>query len=319
MKIVVLDGYTENPGDLSWDGLRELGDCTVWDRTAESQVAERAADAEIVLTNKVPIGRAAFDVLPRLKYVGVLATGYNIVDLAAAADHGVVVTNIPAYSTDSVAQMVMAHLLNMVNRVQHYTDEVRGGKWSSCPDFCFYDTLVFELSGKTMGIVGLGHIGMAVARIALSMGMKVLAYTSKDASALPDGVTKAGSIDDLFAASDVVTLHCPLTADTRHLVDARRLKLMKHSAMLINTGRGPLVDEQALAEALNAGEIYAAGVDVLSQEPPCADNPLLTARNCYFTPHIAWASREARVRLMQTAVDNVKNFLAGKPVNVVSK
>lgn len=319
MKIVVLDGYTENPGDLSWDGLRELGDCTVWDRTAESQVAERAADAEIVLTNKVPIGRAAFDALPRLKYVGVLATGYNIVDLAAAADHGVVVTNIPAYSTDSVAQMVMAHLLNMVNRVQHYTDEVRGGKWSSCPDFCFYDTPVFELSGKTMGIVGLGHIGMAVARIALSMGMKVLAYTSKDAAALPDGVAKAGSIDDLFAASDVVTLHCPLTADTRHLVDARRLKLMKRSAMLINTGRGPLVDEQALADALNAGKIYAAGVDVLSQEPPRADNPLLTARNCHFTPHIAWASREARVRLMQTAVDNVKNFLAGKPVNVVSK
>lgn len=215
--------------------------------------------------------------------------------------------------------MVMAHLLNIVNQVQHYTDEVRGGKWSSCPDFCFYDTPVFELSGKTMGIVGLGHIGMAVARIAVSMGMKVLAYTSKDAATLPDGVEKAAQLDDLFAASDVVTLHCPLTADTRHMVNAHRLGLMKKSAILINTGRGPLVDEQALADALNAGEIYAASVDVMSQEPPRADNPLLTARNCHFTPHIAWASKEARVRLMGIAVDNVRKFLAGQPVNVVNK
>lgn len=319
MKIVVLDGYTENPGDLSWDALRQLGDCTVWERTAQNQVLERAADADVVLTNKVPLGRAEFDALPKLKFVGVLATGYNIIDLDAATDHNVVVTNIPAYSTNSVAQMVMAHLLNIVNQVQHYTDEVRSGKWSSCPDFCFYDTPVFELCGKTMGIVGLGHIGMAVARIAVSMGMKVLAYTSKDAAALPDGVEKALLLDDLFAASDVVTLHCPLTADTRHMVNAHRLGLMKKSAILINTGRGPLVDEQALADALNAGEIYAASVDVMSQEPPCADNPLLTARNCHFTPHIAWASKEARVRLMDIAVDNVRKFLAGQPVNVVNK
>ena len=319
MKIVVLDGYTENPGDLSWDALRRLGDCTVWERTAQNQVLERAADADVVLTNKVPLGRAEFDALPKLKFVGVLATGYNIIDLDAATDHNVVVTNIPAYSTNSVAQMVMAHLLNIVNQVQHYTDEVRSGKWSSCPDFCFYDTPVFELCGKTMGIVGLGHIGMAVARIAVSMGMKVLAYTSKDAAALPEGVEKAAQLDDLFAASDVVTLHCPLTADTRHMVNAYRLGLMKKSAILINTGRGPLVDEQALADALNAGEIYAASVDVMSQEPPCADNPLLTARNCHFTPHIAWASKEARVRLMDIAVDNVRKFLAGQPVNVVNK
>lgn len=319
MKIVVLDGYTENPGDLSWDSLRQLGDCMVWERTAQNQIVERAAEADIVLTNKVPLGKAEFDALPKLKFVGVLATGYNIIDLDAATDHNVVVTNIPAYSTNSVAQMVMAHLLNIVNQVQHYTDEVRSGKWSSCPDFCFYDTPVFELCGKTMGIVGLGHIGMAVARIAVSMGMKVLAYTSKDAATLPDGVEKALLLDDLFAASDVVTLHCPLTDDTRHMVNANRLGLMKKSAILINTGRGPLVDEQALADALNAGEIYAASVDVMSQEPPCADNPLLTARNCHFTPHIAWASKEARVRLMDIAVDNVRKFLAGQPVNVVNK
>lgn len=319
MKIVVLDGYTENPGDLSWDALHQLGDCTVWERTAQNQIVERAAEADIVLTNKVPLGKAEFDALPKLKFVGVLATGYNIIDLDAASDHNVVVTNIPAYSTNSVAQMVMAHLLNIVNQVQHYTDEVRSGKWSSCPDFCFYDTPVFELVGKTMGIVGLGHIGMAVARIAVSMGMKVLAYTSKDAATLPDGVEKAAQLDDLFAASDVVTLHCPLTDDTRHMVNANRLGLMKKSAILINTGRGPLVDEQALADALNAGEIYAASVDVMSQEPPRADNPLLTARNCHFTPHIAWASKEARVRLMGIAVDNVRKFLAGQPVNVVNK
>lgn len=319
MKIVVLDGYTENPGDLSWDALRQLGDCTVWERTAQSQIVERAAEADIVLTNKVPLGKAEFDSLPKLKFVGVLATGYNIIDLDAASEHHVVVTNIPAYSTNSVAQMVMAHLLNIVNQVQHYTDEVRSGKWSSCPDFCFYDTPVFELSGKTMGIVGLGHIGMAVARIAVSMGMNVLAYTSKDAAALSDGVKKALQLDDLFAASDVVTLHCPLTADTLHMVNAHRLGLMKKSAILINTGRGPLVDEQALADALNAGEIYAASVDVMSQEPPRADNPLLTARNCHFTPHIAWASKEARVRLMDIAVDNVRKFLVGQPVNVVNK
>ncbi len=319
MKIVVLDGYTENPGDLSWDALRQLGDCTVWERTAQSQIVERAAEADIVLTNKVPLGKAEFDALPKLKFVGVLATGYNIIDLDAASEHHVVVTNIPAYSTNSVAQMVMAHLLNIVNQVQHYTDEVRSGKWSSCPDFCFYDTPVFELSGKTIGIVGLGHIGMAVARIAVSMGMNVLAYTSKDAASLPDGVKKALQLDDLFAASDVVTLHCPLTADTRHMVNTHRLGLMKKNAILINTGRGPLVDEQALADALNAGEIYAASVDVMSQEPPQADNPLLTARNCHFTPHIAWASKEARVRLMDIAVDNVKKFMAGQPVNVVNK
>lgn len=319
MKIVVLDGYTENPGDLSWDALRQLGDCTVWERTAQSQIVERAAEADIVLTNKVPLGKAEFDALPKLKFVGVLATGYNIIDLDAASEHHVVVTNIPAYSTNSVAQMVMAHLLNIVNQVQHYTDEVRSGKWSSCPDFCFYDTPVFELSGKMIGIVGLGHIGMAVARIAVSMGMNVLAYTSKDAAALPDGVKKVLLLDDLFAASDVVTLHCPLTADTRHMVNAHRLGLMKKSAILINTGRGPLVDEQALADALNVGEIYAASVDVMSQEPPRADNPLLTARNCHFTPHIAWASKEARVRLMNIAVDNVKKFMAGQPVNVVNK
>lgn len=316
MKIVVLDGYAANPGDLSWNGLEKLGDVTVYDRTSPEELMERAQNAEVLLTNKVVLNADTLKALPKLKYVGVLATGYNVVDINAAHDLGIVVTNIPAYSTDSVAQMVFAHLLNITQRVGHYAEENRKGCWAANPDFCYWDTPLMELAGKTIGIVGLGHTGSATARIALAFGMKVKAFTSKDASRLPAGIEKA-SIDDIFVISDVVSLHCPLTDTTKEIVNAARLKQMKPSAILINTGRGPLVNEQDLADALNSGEICAAGVDVLSTEPPKSDNPLLTAKNCFITPHIAWATKEARTRLMDIAVDNVRAFISGKPVNEV--
>lgn len=317
MKIVVLDGYAANPGDLSWDGMERLGELTVYDRTSPSELLERAEDAEILLTNKVIIDADTLKSLPKLKYIGVLATGYNVVDVNAANNHGIVVTNIPAYSTESVAQMVFAHILNITQRVGHYADENRGGRWSSNPDFCYWDTPLTELAGKTIGIVGLGHTGSATARIAHAFGMKVKAFTSKEQSQLPQGVEKA-SINDLFSTSDIVSLHCPLTDSTKNLVDASMLRLMKPNAILINTGRGPLVNEKDLADALNEGIILATGVDVLSSEPPSADNPLLSARNCFITPHIAWATKEARTRLMDIATENVAAFLAGKPINLVT-
>lgn len=318
MKIVVLDGYAANPGDLSWDGMKALGECVIYERTAPEQVLERAAGAEVVLTNKVVITAEHIAALPDLKYIGVLATGYNIVDVEAARNRGIVVTNIPAYSTDSVAQMVFAHILNICLQVQHYTDEVRDGRWTSSPDFCFWDTPLMELCGKKLGIVGLGHTGSATARIAIGFGMQVCAYTSKSHFQLMPEIKKM-ELDELFRECDIVSLHCPLTEQTRGMVNAARLKAMKPTAILINTGRGPLVNEQDLADALNNGTIYAAGVDVLSQEPPRADNPLLHARNCFITPHIAWASGEARQRLMQIAVDNLNGYITGKVVNNVAK
>lgn len=318
MKIVVLDGYAANPGDLSWDGMKALGECVIYERTAPEQVLERAAGAEVVLTNKVVITAEHIAALPDLKYIGVLATGYNIVDVEAARNRGIVVTNIPAYSTDSVAQMVFAHILNICLQVQHYTEEVRGGRWTSSPDFCFWDTPLMELSGKKLGIVGLGHTGSATARMAIGFGMQVCAYTSKSHFQLIPEIKKM-ELDELFRECDIVSLHCPLNEQTRGMVNAARLKTMKPTAILINTGRGPLVNEQDLADALNNGTIYAAGVDVLSQEPPCADNPLLHARNCFITPHIAWASGEARQRLMQIAVDNLNGYITGKVVNNVAK
>ena len=317
MKIVVLDAYAGNPGDLSWDEVRKLGDCDIYDRTAPELVIDRARDAEAVLTNKVPLHRKEIEALPKLKYIGVMATGFNVVDIDAASQHGITVTNVPAYSSASVAQLVFAHLLNMCDSVQHYSQEVHAGKWCHCADFTYVNTPIIELAGKTMGIVGLGHIGQAVARIALAMDMRVQAFTSKPQQALPAGVAKV-ELDSLFATSDVVTLHCPLNASTRNMVDARRLKLMKPTAMLINTARGPLVDEAALAQALKSGQLMAAGIDVMSKEPPAADNPLLAVDNCYITPHIAWASKEARVRLLDVVTANLKAYLAGKPVNVVS-
>lgn len=313
MKICILDGYSLNPGDLDWSPVERLGDVTLFDRTPADKIVERTADADIVLTNKVPFSADTLRQLPRLRFICVLATGYNIIDTEAAARQGVVVANIPAYSTMSVAQMAFAHILNITNHVASYAREVADGKWTNCPDFCFWDSTLTELAGKTMGIVGLGNTGMATARIAVAMGMKVVALTSKSADTLPEGITPA-PLDDVLASADVVSLHCPLTPSTRHLINAASIAKMKPSAILINTGRGPLVDEQAVADALNGGRLAAFGADVLSQEPPRGDNPLLSARNCFLTPHIAWATIEARTRLMSTATENVRQFIAGEPV-----
>lgn len=313
MKICILDGYSLNPGDLDWSPVERLGDVTLFDRTPADKIVERAADADIVLTNKVPFSADTLRQLPRLRFICVLATGYNIIDTEAAARQGVVVANIPAYSTMSVAQMAFAHILNITNHVASYAREVADGKWTNCPDFCFWDSALTELAGKTMGIVGLGNTGMAIARIAVALGMKVVAMTSKSADTLPEGITPA-PLDDVLASADVVSLHCPLTPSTRHLINAASIAKMKPSAILINTGRGPLVDEQAVADALNGGRLAAFGADVLSQEPPRGDNPLLSARNCFLTPHIAWATIEARTRLMSTATENVRQFIAGEPV-----
>lgn len=313
MKICILDGYSLNPGDLDWSPVERLGDVTLFDRTSADKIVERAADADIVLTNKVPFSADTLRQLPRLRFICVLATGYNIIDTEAAARQGVVVANIPAYSTMSVAQMAFSHILNITNHVASYAREVADGKWTNCPDFCFWDSALTELAGKTMGIVGLGNTGMATARIAVALGMKVVAMTSKSADTLPEGITPA-PLDDVLASADVVSLHCPLTPSTRHLINAASIAKMKPSAILINTGRGPLVDEQAVADALNGGRLAAFGADVLSQEPPRGDNPLLSARNCFLTPHIAWATIEARTRLMSTATENVRQFIAGEPV-----
>lgn len=313
MKICILDGYSLNPGDLDWSPVERLGDVTLFDRTPADKIVERAADADIVLTNKVPFSADTLRQLPRLRFICVLATGYNIIDTEAAARQGVVVANIPAYSTMSVAQMAFAHILNITNHVASYAREVADGKWTNCPDFCFWDSALTELAGKTMGIVGLGNTGMATARIAVALGMKVVAMTSQSADTLPEGITPA-PLDDVLASADVVSLHCPLTPSTRHLINAASIAKMKPSAILINTGRGPLVDEQAVADALNGGRLAAFGADVLSQEPPRGDNPMLSARNCFLTPHIAWATLEARTRLMSTATENVRQFIAGEPV-----
>ena len=316
MKIVVLDGYSANPGDLSWQGLERLGELTVYDRTKPEETVARAAGAEILLTNKVVISRETMAKLPCLKYIGVLATGYNVVDIEAARERGIVVTNVPAYSTESVAQMVFAHLLTVTNRTEHYAIQNRADKWTVNPDFCYWDFPHMELAGKTFGIVGLGNIGQRVAQIALAFGMKVKAMTSKDS--LPDGIEKA-SLEELLAESDVLSLHCPLTENTRHLMNDTTLRQMKPTAILINTGRGPLVDDQAVADALAEGRLAAFCADVLTEEPPKADNPLLKQPNAFTTPHIAWASTEARCRLIQVATDNVRSFLNGMPVNVVSQ
>ena len=317
MKIVILDGYTANPGDLSWGSLKEMGEVTVYERTRREEIAGRAADADIVLTNKVVMDREMMALLPRLKYIGVLATGYNVVDIEAAREREIIVTNVPAYSTESVAQTVFAHLLTVTNRTEHYAQQNRQGRWAENRDFCYWDTELTELAGKTMGIVGLGHIGRRVAEIALAFGMQVKAMTSKKAEELPAGIQKA-ELQSLLASADVVSLHCPLTEGTRHLIHRETLRLMKPSAILINTGRGPLVDDEALAEALNEGQLRAYCADVVTEEPPKADHPLLHAPNAFITPHIAWATVEARKRLLQTAIGNVEAFVNGHPVNVVS-
>ena len=316
MKIVILDGFTANPGDLSWKGLEELGMLTVYDRTRPEETVARAAEADIVLTNKVIINREMMAQLPQLKYIGVLATGYNVVDIEAAHERGIIVTNVPAYSTESVAQMVFAHLLTVTNRTEHYAIQNRQGRWSKNPDFCYWDFPHLELAGKTFGIVGLGNIGRRVAEIALAFGMQVKALTSKSADTLPAGIEKA-DLEVLLATSDVISLHCPLTDTTRHLINRDTLSKMRPSAILINTGRGPLVDDQAVASALAKGQLAAFCADVLTEEPPKADNPLLNQPNAFITPHIAWATEEARSRLLQVAISNVQAFLNAQPKNVV--
>ena len=321
MKIVVLDGYAANPGDLSWEELKQLGDLTIYDRTPQELVVERSLEAEAVLVNKVSLTRELIMQLPKLKYIGELATGYNNIDLEAARERGVIVTNIPAYSTMSVAQHVIALLLNVTNHVDEFARKNRNGRWSASPDFCYWDEPLCELSGKTMGIVGLGHIGQSVARLALCLGMKVIAVSSKPADKLPEGIDKV-TMEQLLSQSDVISLHCPLVKDgpktTYHLVNAETLRMMKSKAILINTGRGPLVDEPAVAEALHNNQLAAYCADVTTEEPPHISNPLLREPHAYLTPHVAWATVEARQRLMDICVANVKALIEGNPINVVN-
>ncbi|MFP3895429.1 MAG: D-2-hydroxyacid dehydrogenase [Anaerolineales bacterium] len=318
MKIVVLDGYTLNPGDLSWDGLRELGDCEIYDRTPPEQVIERAQDADAILINKVEIDGDIMDQLPNLKYIGVLATGYDVVDGEAARERGIPVTNVPTYGTPSVAQMAFAHLLNLTQHVAHHSRTVKEEKrWSKGEEWCYWDYPLIELQGLTMGIIGLGRIGRAVADLAHAFGMQVVAHDPYVEDATVPEITMV-DLDTLFTQSDVVTIHCPLTPETEGLVDAERLAMMKETAFILNNGRGPVIDNEALAEALNNGIIAGAGLDVLENEPPALDNPLLEAKNCYITPHISWATRASRSRLMNTAVENVKAWMQDNPQNVVN-
>jgi glycerate dehydrogenase len=316
MNLVVLDGFTLNPGDLSWEDLQSLGPCAIYDRIPPAELLRRAADADILLTNKVALTAGTIQNLPRLKYIGVLATGTNVVDLAAARARGIPVTNVPAYGTKSVAQLTLALLLELAQHAGHHAQTVHDGRWTRSTDFCYWDFPLIELDGLTLGIVGFGRIGRAVGDLGIAFGMKVLAC-ARTAGVAPPCV-RFVDLDTLFRESDVVSLHCPLTPQTANLVNARRLSLMKPTAFLLNTSRGPLVDEPALADALNSGRLAGAALDVLSAEPPPADNPLLTARNCLITPHLAWATRAARARLMKIAVENVRAFLHGKAQNVVN-
>ncbi|WP_320129017.1 D-2-hydroxyacid dehydrogenase [uncultured Sphaerochaeta sp.] len=317
MRIVILDGYTENPGDLSWKGFADLGELVVYERTPSELIIQRIGDAEVVITNKTPLARETLVACPHIVYIGVLATGYNVVDVAFAKERNIVVCNIPTYGTTAVAQFVFAHLLEICHHVAAHNDAVMAQEWTNNIDWCFWKYPLIELVGKTMGIVGFGRIGRTVGSIAKAFGMKVLAYDeypNEEGRAIADYVNK----ETLFAESDVISLHCPLFAETQGMINKNTIALMKSSVILINTSRGPLIIEEDLAEALNAGRIYAAGVDVVSTEPIKADNPLLTAKNCFITPHIAWAPKESRSRLMDIAVDNLKNFKEGHPIHVVN-
>lgn len=317
MKIVILDGYSVNPGDLSWEELEACGELTVYDRTNTEDILKRTKNADAILTNKVVISSEIIDKLPNLKYIGVLATGYNVVDIEAAKKRGITVTNVPAYSTNSVVQMTFAHILNLTNRVAHYAHENRKGKWSASPDFCYWDTNLGEIAGKTLGVVGLGNIGYKVACIARDFGMDVFACTSKNSADLPDGIQKV-TFNGLLGISDILTLHCPLTPQTKEMINKDTLSQMKRGALLINTGRGALVNDKDVAQALCEGQLGGYGADVMTQEPPKPDNPLLSAPNTYLTPHIAWATLEARKRLVSIASANVAAFVQGSPKNVVS-
>lgn len=317
MKIVILDGYSVNPGDLSWEELEACGELTVYDRTNTEDILKRTKNADAILTNKVVISSEIINKLPNLKYIGVLATGYNVVDIEAAKKRGITVTNVPAYSTNSVVQMTFAHILNLTNRVAHYAHENRKGKWSASPDFCYWDTKLGEIAGKTLGVVGLGNIGYKVACIARDFGMDVFACTSKNSADLPDGIQKV-TFNGLLGISDILTLHCPLTPQTKEMINQDTLSQMKRGALLINTGRGALVNDKDVAQALCEGQLGGYGADVMTQEPPKPDNPLLSAPNAYLTPHIAWATLEARKRLVSIASANVAAFVQGSPKNVVS-
>lgn len=320
MKIVILDGYTENPGDLSWEGFEALGQLTVYDRTSltdEAEIIQRIGDAEAVITNKTPLSRSTLDACPSVKYIGVLATGYNVVDVQAAKEKGIPVANIPTYGTAAVAQMAIALLLEVCHHVGHHSDAVHQGRWESNPDWCFWDYPLIELAGKTMGLIGFGRIGQNTAQIAKALGMNILAYDeypNDSGRALGTYV----SLDELLAQSDVISLHCPLFPATQGIINKDNIAKMKDGAIVLNTSRGPLIVEQDLADALNSGKLAAAAVDVVSSEPIKGDNPLLGAKNCIITPHIAWAPKESRARLMDIAVENFRAFLAGAPTNVVN-
>ncbi len=316
MQIVVLDGFAMNPGDLSWEGLKKLGECEIYDRTKPDEIYSRIKDAEVVITNKAVIDEKLIDRLPVLRYIGVTATGYNVVDVPAASRKGIVVTNIPAYSTDSVAQLVFAHILNVANRVEMHAESVKSGDWVANPDFSYSKSPQMELAGKTLGIVGFGRIGRKVAEIGLAFGMKVIFQNRSQISDAPAGMRQT-TLNDIFSESDIVSLNCPLTPENSEFVNEQLLKKMKSSAILINTGRGGLINEADLSIALNTGVIAAACLDVLSTEPPKSDNPMPSARNCFITPHIAWATIEARKRLMNITIENLNSYILGNLQNVV--
>lgn len=318
MKIVILDGYTENPGDLSWDGFRKFGELTVYDRTPAGLILPRAREADVLYTNKTPLTRETMAVCKSLKYIGVLATGYNVVDVEAAKELGIPVSNIPAYGTAAVAQHAFALLLEICQHTAHHSDAVHAGRWQRCPDFCFWDYPLIELDGKTLGIIGFGRIGRAVGKIARAMGMNVVASGGHPT---PEGreIAEYVELDELFRRSDVISLHCPLTPETKGIVSRDSIARMKDGVILLNNARGPLIVEQDLADALNSGKVYAAGLDVVCEEPIRADNPLLKAKNCLITPHISWASKESRGRLMKMAVENLEAFVRGAPIHIVNQ
>ena len=319
MKIVVLDGYTENPGDLSWDALEQLGELTVYDRTDEDRILERIGDAEAVYTNKTPLSAEVIGACPNLKFIGVLATGYNVVDVKAAKKRGIPVTNVPTYGTAAVGQFAIAMLLEICHHVAHHSDAVHSGRWTDNEDWCFWDYPLIELVGKTMGIIGYGRIGQATGRIAQALGMDVLAYDAYKDAALECETMRYTELEELFAESDVIALHCPLFPETTGIINKGTIARMKDGVIILNNSRGPLIVEEDMAEALNSGKVYAAGLDVVTAEPIRKDNPLLKAKNCIITPHISWAPKESRQRLMDVAVDNLRQFIAGTPVNVVNQ
>lgn len=318
-KIVVLDGYTENPGDLSWSGLEELGELTVYDRTPADQIVSRISNAEYVYTNKTLITKETLDLCPNIKFIGVLATGYNVVDVNKAKEKGIIVSNIPTYGTTAVAQFVFALLLEICHHVGSHSDAVKAGDWTSCPDFCFWNYPLIELAGKTMGIIGFGRIGQTTAKIAVAMGMKVLAFDEYPNKSLETDDIKVVGLVEVLANSDIISLHCPLFPSSQGMINKDSIAKMKDGVIIINTSRGPLIVEKDLKAALDSGKVFAAGVDVVSTEPIKADNVLLTCKNCIITPHIAWAPKESRQRLMNIAVDSLKQFINGNPVNVVNK